>query len=163
MVARVDVAIWFKVCGRANFALSVDFKTAVAELEQRGYAQFVLDLTECVIMDSTFVGVLAGLHRRLNSNQAGSPRLPIRLVNPNNAVSNLLDNLGISHFFDAVQCSPLMAEFSETSVSRPTPVEIARTSLEAHQTLMEMNPANIPKFKDVALFLAEDLKKLEKD
>lgn len=38
---------------------------------------------------------------------------------------------------------------------------MARTSLEAHQTLMKINPANIPKFKDVAEFLAEDLKKLE--
>ena len=39
--------------------------------------------------------------------------------------------------------------------------EISRTCLEAHQTLMDINPANVPKFKEVAQFLAEDLKKME--
>jgi hypothetical protein len=39
--------------------------------------------------------------------------------------------------------------------------EISRTCLEAHQTLMRINPDNIAKFKDVAQFLAEDLKKTE--
>ncbi|MDB6032217.1 MAG: Anti-sigma-factor antagonist, partial [Verrucomicrobiales bacterium] len=39
--------------------------------------------------------------------------------------------------------------------------EISRTCLEAHKTLMEINPANISKFKDVTQFLAEDLKKME--
>jgi hypothetical protein len=34
--------------------------------------------------------------------------------------------------------------------------------LEAHQTLMAVNPENVIRFKDVTLFLAEDLKSLEK-
>ena len=38
---------------------------------------------------------------------------------------------------------------------------MSRTCLDAHQTLMEINPANIPKFKDVAQFLADDLKNLK--
>jgi hypothetical protein len=40
-------------------------------------------------------------------------------------------------------------------------VEVARTCLEAHRTLMELNPGNAQKFKDVAQFLAEDVKRLE--
>jgi hypothetical protein len=43
----------------------------------------------------------------------------------------------------------------------PTREEVQRTCLEAHQLLMEINPANVAKFKDVAAFLAEDLKKLK--
>ena len=43
----------------------------------------------------------------------------------------------------------------------PGKVESTRTCLEAHQTLMNVNPANIPKFKDVTKFMAEDLKRLE--
>jgi hypothetical protein len=33
--------------------------------------------------------------------------------------------------------------------------------LEAHQTLMRVNPENIPKFKNVTEFLVEDLKNLK--
>ena len=40
-------------------------------------------------------------------------------------------------------------------------LETARACLEAHETLMSINPANIPKFKDVSRFMAEDLKRLE--
>jgi len=44
----------------------------------------------------------------------------------------------------------------------PTHEQITRTSLEAHQTLMAMNPENAVRFKDVAQFLAEDLKNIGK-
>jgi hypothetical protein len=40
-------------------------------------------------------------------------------------------------------------------------VELARTCLEAHRTLMGIKPENVAKFKDVAQFLAEDVKRLE--
>jgi hypothetical protein len=41
----------------------------------------------------------------------------------------------------------------------PTKAEVTRTCLEAHQILADLNPANAAKFKDVAQFLAEGLKK----
>jgi len=46
--------------------------------------------------------------------------------------------------------------------ANPSREEITRTSLEAHQALMAANPDNVPRFKDVTLFLAEDLKNLQK-
>ena len=46
--------------------------------------------------------------------------------------------------------------------THPTHEQITRTSLEAHQTLMAVNPDNVERFKDVTRFLAEDLKTLEK-
>ena len=39
---------------------------------------------------------------------------------------------------------------------------LARNSLEAHQTLMDIDPANIPKFKDFTQFLREDLARKKK-
>jgi hypothetical protein len=48
-----------------------------------------------------------------------------------------------------------------SSAPAPSPTDLSRNCLEAHQTLMNINPANVPKFKDVAQFLEEDLKKKE--
>ena len=59
-----------KIAGRANFSFSPDFKTLLTELSQKGYTRFVIDLLECVLMDSTFLGVLAGFGIKLN--QAGA-------------------------------------------------------------------------------------------
>jgi len=36
------------------------------ELARKSYTHFVIDLTDCVLMDSTFLGVLAGLGIKLN-------------------------------------------------------------------------------------------------
>jgi hypothetical protein len=43
----------------------------------------------------------------------------------------------------------------------PTQEEVTRNCLEAHRTLMDIHPENVARFKDVAAFLAEDLKKLK--
>ena len=55
-MAVTDAVALVRVSGRASFNCSVDFKTLVYELRDRGYRKFVLDLTECPIIDSTFLG-----------------------------------------------------------------------------------------------------------
>ena len=59
-VMVTDEFACIRIIGRANFTSSIDFKALVTELSQRGFQRFVLDLSECVLMDSTFLGVLAG-------------------------------------------------------------------------------------------------------
>lgn len=153
-----------KIAGRANFASSPDFKTLLAELAQKGYAHFIIDLSECVLMDSTFLGVLAGFGLKLNPNGAALEK-GIELLNVNPRVTELLDNLGALHLFRLITEAPQLpanAQPCKPESSNPTHEQITRTSLEAHETLMAMNTENEMRFKDVAQFLAEDLKGLEK-
>ena len=153
-----------KIAGRGNFASSPDFKTLLSELAQKGFGHFIIDLSECVLMDSTFLGVLAGFGMKLNPNGAPAER-GIELHNATTRVSELLENLGCAHLFKTTSGPlPLLAEAQACTPSsiNPTHEEITRTSLEAHQTLMAMNPENVARFKDVAQFLAEDLKSLGK-
>jgi anti-anti-sigma factor len=163
-VCTQDNVAWIRVEGRANFNSSIDFKALVNGLTEKGYRRFVLDLTECILMDSTFLGVLAGLGLKFSNPRNGDPRQSIELLNPNARIADLLENLGVEHLFKIVS-GP------ELTTNRLTPVEqtpashdrkeISRTCLEAHEILMQINPGNVPKFKDVADFLAEDLKKME--
>ena len=125
-----------KVSGRANFSSSPDFKLLLAGLAQKGYSHFIIDLSECVLMDSTFLGVLAGFG--LKTNAGGAPgKYDIELANPNARVSELLDNLGVLPLFKittgAVQL-PGNAEPCAPELANPTQMEITRTSLEAHQS-----------------------------
>jgi anti-anti-sigma regulatory factor len=156
--------VCIKICGRANFASSPDFKTLLNELAQKGFGHFIIDLGDCVLMDSTFLGVLSGFGMKLNPNGAPAER-GIELHNASVRVGELLENLGAAHLFksttgvlqlpdDMRACTP--------ECTNPTHEEITRTCLEAHQTLMAMNPENVARFKDVAQFLAEDLKSIEK-
>jgi anti-anti-sigma regulatory factor len=159
-----DSTAWIKVTGRASFTWSVGFKDLVLRLCDVGYTRFVLDLSACLLMDSTFLGVLAGLGSKFHQPAPGGQQAWIELLNPNPRVLDLLDNLGVAHLFHVrTGASPATDQLRhlEQPQEAADPVALARASLEAHQTLMNLNPANVPKFKDVAEFLAEDLKKLE--
>jgi anti-anti-sigma regulatory factor len=152
-----------KIAGRANFCSSPDFKTLLAELVRRGYAHFIIDLSECVLMDSTFLGILAQFGLKLNSTSVGQPG--IELFNANPRVTELLENLGVLHLFKtaagAVELPADVKTCTPESI-HPTHEQIARTSLEAHLALMAMNPENEARFKDVTKFLAEDLANVKK-
>jgi anti-anti-sigma regulatory factor len=159
-----DKIVCFKIGGRANFTASGDFKAVVQSLRQKGHLAFVLDLTDCVLMDSTFLGVLSGLGLQFSNPANGNVPASMELLNPNARISDLLENLGIVHLFKIAQGPPMSVErlacIENTHVEMDRR-EISRLCLEAHQTLMEINPANVPKFKDVTQFLAEDLKRIE--
>jgi len=153
-----------QIAGRANFTSSVDFKSLLDQLLQRGYTCFILDLTECVLMDSTFLGVLAGFGLKLNSPQIDKVNRTIQLFNPNGRISELLENLGVLHLFKVTEGAvktPDGAAPKDVQSQNATREEVTRTCLEAHKTLMDINPDNIARFKDVAAFLADDLKKMK--
>ena len=161
-VAVTDQVALVKISGRASFNCSVEFKTLVYELRARGYRKFILDLTDCLIMDSTFLGVLAGFGLKLA--EAADEKPTVTLLNLNQRIFDLLENLGVAHLFQLMQgTEPLSQKCREARQidGGRSKLETARACLEAHETLMSINPANIPKFKDVTRFMAEDLKRLE--
>lgn len=152
-----------KIAGRANFTSSPDFKTLLSELARKGFGHFIIDLQECALMDSTFLGVLAGFGLKQNPQGAPADR-GIELHNATPRVSELLENLGCAHLFKLTAGPLQLPDDLKTSIPEslhPSHEEITRTCLEAHETLMAMNPENQARFKDVAQFLAEDLKSLE--
>ena len=151
-----------RIVGRANFTSSVDFKALLDELRQKGCNCFVLDLSECVLMDSTFLGVLAGLGLKLRGSNGQQGRHGVELFNPSPRIIDLLETLGVLHLFKTAQGTftpPTVAESVERALGKPSRAEVSRTCLEAHETLIALSPANAARFKDVAQFLAEGVKK----
>jgi len=154
-----------KIVGRANFNSSLDFQTLITELPGKGFCCFVIDLSECVLMDSTFLGVLAGFGLKLRGGGDDADAARVTLLNPNPRVTELLENLGVSGLFRITQGQLTPPETLETSPHnpcQPSREKLARACLEAHETLMAINPENVSRFKDVAKFLAEDLLKPKK-
>jgi anti-sigma B factor antagonist len=152
-----------KITGRANFTFSPDFKALLTGLNQKGYKHFIVDLSECLLMDSTFLGTLAAFG--LMTNPGAAAPSDIELLNPSARVAELLENLGVLQLFKVTTGPvhlPGNVSAEKTEQSPHTREEITRTCLEAHRALMAANPENIARFKDVAKFLAEDLKNLQK-
>ena len=161
MVAIFDSVVCLKISGRATFVSSVDLNKLVEELVRRGQKHFVFDLTDCVMMDSTFLGVLAGIALNLRDKKETADCQP-QLLNANPRISEVLENLGMAHLFKLVNSKgQLTNAYEPAKTEGASQVEITRTCLKAHKLLMEIQPENVAKFKDVAQFLAEDLKRQE--
>jgi len=159
-VALAQGEVVVKICGRATFACGADLKRLLGELRGRGWQRFTFDLTGCPLMDSTFLGILAGFGMKVSEAKGRKATL----LNPSSKIVDLLDNLGVGHLFETQQGTTALADQCQpVELSGPpaSKAETTRTALEAHETLMAIEPSNAPKFKDVIRFLAEDLNKLE--
>ena len=109
----------------------------------------LLDLSNCVNMDSTFLGILMGMTGRLDR---------IELLNPSERIIGLLDNLGVMDMLTVGKgTNPFEAELAAADSANADKRSLTEASLEAHKLLMKINPENVPRFKDVAKFLEENL------
>ena len=163
MVAVFDQMVCIKINGKADFTSSVDLKKLVNELWERGYNHFIFELCDCQMMDSTFLGVLSGIGLKFSNGKSTQIGSPLELLNPNPRISETLENLGVMDLFSIKTCAePLTDRFEPLAQSpKSSQMELTSICLEAHKTLMAIKPENAQKFRDVAEFLAEDLKKLE--
>ena len=153
-----------KLIGKANCTSTPEFQALFTELWKQGCRHFVLDLSECAFMDSTFLGILAWAGLKVNPSPPDKDERVVELYNPTANIADLIESLGVLHLFQVTQGQaslPAGGETREITPAQPTSEACKRTSLAAHQLLIHINPANAAKFKDVVTFLAEDLKKLK--
>ena len=152
-------AVWVKVEGKGSFLNSGNFKEFAREMVDRGYREFVVDLAHCVMMDSTFMGTMAGVALRLKELGRGH----LYVVHCGERSRELLSGLGLDQLFSihangqtAPECKSL-GQKADGELPAGKKQEQARTMLEAHEALCQAAPENITRFKDVLDYLKEDL------
>ncbi len=125
----------------------------------RGHREFVIDLSKCATMDSTFMGTMAGVALRLKELGHGH----LRVVHCGERSRELLTGLGLDQIFtiqsngsEAPRCE-LLAREESPAVSLEKKQEQKREMLQAHEALCSAAPGNVPRFKDVLDYLREDL------
>lgn len=150
-----------RVGGRATFSSSVDFKKLLLQLQENGCTEIILDLKDCTIMDSTFLGVLAGAAMKCETARQGGSKNRIDLFQPSERILELLDNLGVLSLFTVLKDAPQLGAFQRVNDGKATRVELNRACFEAHKTLMNMGPDNERRFKDAAEFFEKNLRQDE--
>ena len=151
--------VWVKVEGKGSFLNSGNLKEFSREMLDRGYREFVVDLADCAMMDSTFMGTMASVALRLRELGHGH----LHIVHCGNRSQQLLSGLGLDQIFDihndgarAPECEAL-GQVTRGPLEESPKKEQAETMLEAHEALCEAAPENIFRFKDVLDFLRQDL------
>ena len=151
--------VWVKVEGKGSFLDSGNLKEFTREMLDRGYREFVVDLANCPIMDSTFMGTMATVALRLRALGQGH----LHVVHCGNRCQELLSGLRLDQIFDvrANGASPPECGALERRPAIQSPEDRKReqieTMLEAHEALSEAAPENMLRFKNVLDFLRQDL------
>ena len=152
-------AVWVRVEGKGNFLNSGNLKEFAREMVNRGYREFVIDLENCAMMDSTFMGTMAGVALRLKELGHGH----LHVVHCGSRSRELLQGLGLDQIFSlhsngatAPECEKIEDSVKGGSAEEKKK-EQAETMLEAHETLCQAAPENFLRFKDVLDYLKQDL------
>ena len=150
--------VWVKVEGKGSFLNSGNLKEFSRQMLDRGYREFVIDLADCVMMDSTFMGTMASVALRLKELGTGH----LHVVHCGNRSQELLSGLGLDQIFDihtngatAPECEALAGVSDGSREAKKQ--EQTKTMLEAHEALCEAAPENLFRFKDVLDYLKQDL------
>src|ERR1700750_986418 len=88
-------SVWVKVEGKGSFLNSGNFKEFARQMVERGYREFVVDLAQCAMLDSTFMGTMAGVALRLKELGQGH----LRVVHCGQRSHDLLSGLGLDQLF----------------------------------------------------------------
>lgn len=146
-----------KVAGRANVVCSVAFKSVLEHLREESVDRVFVFLQECLLMDSTFLGVLAkqGVDRGIG----GRRKFKIVLIAPTERVLTSIENLGVLSEFEVVKSAPgIQFSFRDVSLDNVCDLrELTKTSLEAHEALMDLHEENRNRFEGVANLLSKNL------
>jgi anti-anti-sigma regulatory factor len=156
LVNPYDDPVIVKICGKASFLNSAPVKDLFDQMVLQGKARFVIDFQKCSGMDSTFLGILAGLGIKMISKDPKGSVVLCRL-GPRNL--ELIENLGLHRLLtvdtgDLESTVPEHGELEQlVSKDKPAEIENARLVLQAHENLVEIDASNKTKFQDVIAFL----------
>lgn len=145
--------------GKASFMNSAPLKAFFLRMIEQGKRNFVVDFEHCKGMDSTFLGILAGLGIELMKAEDSGSVVLTRLGERN---LELVRNLGL-HRIMTVDDGQVAAETAEQAealeltAEQRGEVENARLVLQAHENLVEIDESNKTKFQDVISFLKNQM------
>lgn len=155
LVNPYDDPVVVKINGKASFLNSAPMKDLFERLVEQGKRRFVVDFQNCSGMDSTFLGILAGLGIRLMKLEPKGSVVLCRLGERNR---ELVRNLGLHRLLilDEGDAAASVVDDKLEAVekeARLSEVENARMVLQAHENLVEIDASNKTKFQDVIAFL----------
>lgn len=157
LVAHESKTGFIRVLGKGSFKNAKLIRSFAESSRYEGINRFVIDLQQCKHMDSTFMGVLAGLATHQKKAELEAPKC----VNLSARNRELLETLGLDKI---MQLATRSDESMDSDFETLDHLEIeedkkesAQTMLEAHENLIDIDERNAAKFQDVVKFLRHKL------
>jgi anti-sigma B factor antagonist len=154
-----DSYIWIRPEGRGTFLESSIIKALVENSVENGVHNFVIDLEACPGMDSTFMGMLAGLGIGFRKSKKGE----ISIVGTTEKTKSSLKELGLQYLM-AIEPTdgPWIEKIEEVRgdlvlLDQKSEIDKEAHVLEAHEDLCIADEGNLNRFRTVLDMLGSDM------
>lgn len=121
--------------------------------------EIYFDLSETKYMDSTFLGILVGIEKKLN----GAFGNHLYIVNPNEISVKLMKNMGLNRFLKIIEQEEKKLSYElfdeDTQLDE---LEKCKIVLSSHKELSELSDDNKKKFQALNEVLENEVKNKEK-
>jgi anti-anti-sigma regulatory factor len=154
-VSADEAGAAIRVLGKGSFSCSREIAAYGLEMVRRQVPRVIIDLAACTGMDSTFMGVLAQI---ASQGRVGGCMLAI--ANANQERREQLEELGVHRIVSFIDRDLSGLSWRVLEPADTSRLAQARTVLEAHEMLTEIDAANITRFKDVVEFIRKDIENL---
>lgn len=155
-VGCADTTVVIVVRGAGDLFNSYPLQIFLTTMLEESAESFVMNLAACTHLDSTFMGVMAGLSQRLRA--VGKP--PLCVANATAENLTIMKRLGLNHLVSLkeVAVAPLEAstELKPVALSK---LERGRHMLHAHLELSAISDANRAEFAQLLLTLKSNVAK----
>ena len=149
---------YIRAKGNASFVCAPPLRELAKKLAAEPFSGLKIDLEECTWMDSTFMGMLAMLG--LNAKKKG---VPAEILNASEQNEKLLCGLGLKKVFEFKAGQFTVGDDVPAASNEISAEGRARNVLDAHQTLMDIDISNVPKFEKVVEFVKKDIDRMDQD
>lgn len=150
LVSAYSEPVVVRINGKANYLNCNSFREFIEQLLKQGRAQFLVDFENCLGMDSTFLGILAGTALELKKQNPPGQLVLSKLSERNH---ELITNLGLQNLLTIATDDAGADAAAELDSLNNEEVSDAKDVLKAHENLAQADEGNAAKFQDVIAFL----------
>ena len=148
LYAKQERTYILKFVGDIRYTMSCSLDQFLGQLFKRSdYDAITIDLTETTSIDSTNLGLLAKVANFTRQRFGHKPPL----YSNNCDINRVLDSMGLEDVFE-LHCEPCERcphTAKPLEVTEPNSRDMARTILDAHCVLSELNEKNQIEFRDI--------------
>lgn len=158
LVAALGDSVIVSIHGRAVYTTCREFGEFLDKIAKNdAVKRLILDMKSCDGVDSTVLGLIAGASGDLKARGAD-----LILQRCNERIAEVVVNLGLCALLTFIPGEQVAAGTEAILADGVASSEGAspatnHTILQAHETLMEANPENVARFKQVVDFMRADL------
>ncbi|SNY51387.1 anti-anti-sigma factor [Arsukibacterium tuosuense] len=167
LFASINNCCYFKLCGELRYTNATGMDDLIERLFSTRIecAQVVIDLNQATFIDSTYVGLLAGLARYCQQQQLPKPTL----FSTQSEINELLFGLCLDQAFQIIQQpttvppdnlpgGTLPENTTDIATQSYSEQQQGRMILRAHEALIALNDKNKAEFQPVVNLLKQQLK-----